>query len=439
VIGHTFRALVTGADEHQGLAVIRGLGLGGVEVVAAGAGPRCLGHRSKFATWKYEYASPSAEPARFVEDIIAIARETRPSVIVPSVETTLVLLNQARERVEAIAPLAAPAPEILEYALDKSRTVALAERLGVPVPRTAMGQTTEELLRGATSLTFPVAVKPRGNRFHASTANAVPFKSTYANTYAELMEILAPLGDDAGAILVQEFATGTGRCVAAVCRHGEPMELFAYARDREYPLSGGVSVVRRSIPLDAVLADHTTRLLTAIRWHGVAMVEFKHDEVTGRHVLMEINGRFQASTALSLDSGINLPLLAASLFAGWTPPHAARYRTGVTERWLRGDLLALRAALTTRHDPAPGRKVARAAVVRQFFTDFRRDVRFDEFWVSDPGPAAAEAGAIARMLLTWCVDAAKAVVRAIIPSSIRSRATTLRQGGSQTPAPSQTR
>jgi predicted ATP-grasp superfamily ATP-dependent carboligase len=435
VNGRPFRALVTGADEHQGLAVIRGLGLGGVEVVAAGAGQRCIGHRSKFATWKFRYTSPSEDAARFVEDILAIARDTRPAVIVPSVETTLVLLNQARERVEAIAPLAAPEPAILEYALDKGRTVALAERLGVPVPRTAMGPTLDSLLLSASELSFPVAVKPRGNGLHATTAHDVPFKSTYAANFAELKKILVPYARDAGAILVQEFARGTGRCVAAVCRHGESLELFAYAREREYPLSGGVSVLRRSIPLDAQLADFTSRLLRAIRWHGVAMVEFKHDAARDHYMLMEINGRFQASTALSLDAGINLPLLAASLFAGWTPPPPIRYKTGVSERWLRGDLLALRTALTTRSHAASGAQPPRLTVVRRFFADFNAEMRFDEFWPSDPQPAFAEARALVRLLASWCIDAVKAVARLVLPAGIRNSATTLRRAGSQTPAP----
>src|SRR5256885_7534625 len=45
----------------------------------------------------------------------------------------------------------------------------------------------------------------------------------------------------------------------------------------EFPLSGGVSVVRKSIPLDERLAAYTIALLRQIAWHGVAMVEFKYD------------------------------------------------------------------------------------------------------------------------------------------------------------------
>jgi len=96
----------------------------------------------------------------------------------------------------------------------------------------------------------------------------------YARTPEELQQALHPFAQDARALLVQEYAPGTGRCVAALCGRGEPLALLAYSREREFPLSGGVSVLRKTIPLDARLATHATTLLREIGWHGVAMVEF---------------------------------------------------------------------------------------------------------------------------------------------------------------------
>jgi predicted ATP-grasp superfamily ATP-dependent carboligase len=421
VVNAPFRALVTGADEHQGLAVIRGIGMGGVEVIAAGIKPGCLGQRSRYATLSECYAAPAADPDQFVEDVIAIAERTQPAVIVPSVESTLVLLNRARERVERIAPLAAPDAETLEFALDKSRTLALAERLGVPAPRTVSGANAEEVLDRAADLTYPVAIKPRGNALHEATLNAVPFKCSYARDRDELATVLAALGNDAGAVLVQEFARGTGRAVAAVCRHGEPLELFAYSRDRETPLSGGVSVVRTSIPVDDALRTYTTALLSAVRWHGVAMVEFKFDEPTGAYTLMEINGRFQASTALCLDAGINMPLLVASLYAGWTLPAPTAARIGMTERWLRGDLMALRGAIFGGPPRAPGPRPRRLAAARAFLHDFRRkDVCYDELHPGDTGPAMHELGTLAEMLGDWMIDGCRSFGRAVVRRSLRS-------------------
>ena len=387
--------LVTGADQHQGLAVIRGLGLAGIPVVACGAEPRSIGFYSRFAVAKACYTSPFSSPRGFVADILGVVRETGATLIIPTVESTLVVLNEWREVVERHARLAAPPHEVLEYAINKGKTLRLAQGLGVPVPRSAEGDSAEQVLRRAADLEFPVAIKPRGHGLHLTTANTLGFKVRYARTLDELRLLLQPFERDAGALLVQEYAAGVGRCVAALCRRGETLALFAYSREREFPLSGGVSVVRKSIPLDERLAAYATALLREIGWHGVAMVEFKYDPAADRYTLMEINGRFQASTALSLDAGINLPRLVAALYGIGELGPTPTYRVGIEERWLRGDLLALRDGLAGGRQrrltaPPAGTPPSRARVLWQFLRDFHPRMRYDEFKWYDWRPGAVE-------------------------------------------------
>ncbi len=405
------RILVTGAEEHQGLAVIRGLGRAGWHVIACGARRHSIGFASRFASASYRYPIAAADPDRFFDALMRVVRATRPALIVPSVETTLVVLNERRDEVERYAPLAAPPASTLEYAIDKGRTLHLARQLGIPAPRTACGASFEQVLHRARALTFPVAVKPRGHRLHASTANGVRFKSCYAESLDALVALLQPLQRDAAALLVQEYAPGVGRCVAAVCRDGTPLALFAYERDREYPLSGGVSVVRRSIRLDDTLRAHTTALLHAVGWQGIAMVEFKYDPRADQYRLMEINGRFQASTALSLEAGLNLPHLTACVFLGLPPTHPPRtdYRVGVRARWLRGDLMALRDAFTAsgvNATPDGGRHACdrRRRAATGFIADTLRGAHYDEFARDDWRPGLVELASLAAMLARWTLD-----------------------------------
>jgi predicted ATP-grasp superfamily ATP-dependent carboligase len=407
--------LVTGADQHQGLAVIRGLGLAGIPVVACGAEPRSIGFHSRFAVARACYTSPFSSPKAFVADILGAVRRTGVTLIIPTVESTLVVLNEWRAVVERHARLAAPPPEVLEYAINKGMTVRLAWELGVPVPRSVRGDSVEEVLRHAADLRFPVAIKPRGHGLHGTTANTLGFKVRYANTLDELRLVMQPFERDAGAVLVQEYAAGAGRCVAAVCRQGEPLVLFAYSREREFPLSGGVSVVRKSIPLDERLATYATSLLRKIGWHGVAMVEFKYDVAADRYTLMEINGRFQASTALSLDAGINLPRLVAALYGIGELGPTPSYRVGIEERWLRGDLLALHDGLggegRRRLTAAPAGAPPRTRVVGQFLHDFHPRMRYDEFKWYDWRPGAAEGFGLLLLCLEFLVSSLRRVGR----------------------------
>lgn len=398
--------LVTGADQHQGLAVIRALGMKGIAVIACGAGVHSLGCHSRYAASWFTYASPLVSKPRFIADVLSIVRRTKPMLILPSVESTLIALDECRHEFEPYSILAVPSSDVLSYAIDKSKTMALATRVGVPAPVTIRGDSCEEVLTRAGRLSFPVAVKPRGHQLYRATAHQIGFKVRYARTPADLRQILLSVKNDIPRVLVQQCIRGIGICVAAVASHGATVALFAYKRLREQPLTGGVSVLRESIALDERLRRHVVHLLAEIKWHGVAMVEFKYDPQEDRYTLMEINGRFQASTALSLDAGINLPSLVVDLYRDGKIESPSEYVIGVRERWLRGDLQALVGYLVgddtqpTKVNPLYSLPPKREVLIN-FLRDFRSGTKYDEFKLCDWKPAVLEGLGLGLMLGTW--------------------------------------
>jgi hypothetical protein len=279
------------------------------------------------------------------------------------------------------------------------------------------------MLARAGHLPFPVAVKPQGHRLYAGTAHEIGFKVRYARTLAELRQILVDVGDHLPHVLVQQCARGVGICVAAVASQGTTLALFAYKRLREQPFTGGVSVLRESISLDDRLRRYVVDLLAEIKWHGVAMVEFKYDPREDRYTLMEINGRFQASTALSLDAGINFPSLVVDLYQGGKIEAPSAYAIGVRERWLRGDLQALYGYLIG--DDSEPTKVnpqfslpSKREVLITWFRDFRPGTKYDEFKLCDWKPAVLEGLGLGMMIGRWL----KAALMAGMRSALRAAA-----------------
>jgi hypothetical protein len=143
------------------------------------------------------------------------------------------------------------------------------------------------------------------------------------------------------------------------------------------------------------------------------MVEFKYDPRDDRYTLMEINGRFQASTALSLDAGLNLPDLVARLFSGRDLGSPRAYRVGAEERWLEGDLLALRDYLMGAPPEANGldldprgRPPSKGSVLWRFIRDFRPGVKYDEFKWHDWKPGIVACGALLRIASEWIKEGA---------------------------------
>jgi len=125
----------------------------------------------------------------------------------------------------------------------------------------------------------------------------------------------------------------------------EAVASFSHKRLREKPPSGGVSVLRESIPVEPILKAHSERLLRALDWHGVAMVEFKRDNLAGSYKLMEVNGRFWGSLQLAIDAGVNFPSILAKIAVGEKIDPIKDYKIGVKTRWLWGDIDVLLALM----------------------------------------------------------------------------------------------
>ena len=70
------------------------------------------------------------------------------------------------------------------------------------------------------------------------------------------------------------------------------------------------------------LRNQAIRLLEALQWHRPAQVVFKVDPHYGSATLMEVNGRFWGTMDISIQAGVNFPLLACRMATTATSPHA---------------------------------------------------------------------------------------------------------------------
>jgi hypothetical protein len=228
-----------------------------------------------------------------------------------------------------------PPREQLEVSYDKRRTVELASKLEVPVPQTWLVRRAEESTNLPVS--FPCVVKASREGTGCKT---VSYCSNHAELSSATAQLLAILRGQAE-VLIQEFVNGVGFGFFALMRHGAPLRVFMHQRIREYPPSGGRSTAARAY-YSPRLKDLGVRLLSALKWHGVAMVEFKYSESRADFVLMEINGKFWGSLELGLSAGVNFGADLIRLFRGEALFYSEQYERDCEFYWpLDDDLLTL--------------------------------------------------------------------------------------------------
>jgi predicted ATP-grasp superfamily ATP-dependent carboligase len=387
--------LLTDGDQRSTLAAVRALGRGGFRVIVAASVTPSLAARSKYCSLGLHYPSPYADESAFVEAIGGAIAEHGVDLVIPMTDITSAILAERSSALPTGVRIATVDAATFWRASDKIALHELAVSLGVPSPTThVVGGIGERV--GADGLTFPCVLKPARSRLKTpdgwikTAVRSVGDEEEYTRLLATAPEFRYPF-------MIQRQIEGDGIGVFALCDHGETRMLFSHRRLREKPPWGGVSVLREAIAVDPVAADYARRLLRALGWHGVAMVEFKRERATGVPFLMEINGRFWGSLQLAIDAGLNFPVSLARLYFGEVVPEQHDYRVGVRSRWLLGDLDHLLMRVRAAGPAPPG-----SPSLGGLFIDFCRFIRPGTYYevesASDPGPALHELGSYVRAL-----------------------------------------
>lgn len=386
--------LVTDAGGNHALAVIRSLGRRGLRVAAAGGTRSSMGLYSRYCAARALYPDPGGGVGAFRESLARILERLRPALLMPMTERTLLALDADREAIASrvrLAPL--PPPATLEAVFDKRATLDLAASLGIPIPGTHVPGSLPELAALRARLTWPAVIKPRRSERRTDGGGiAAGGPAEYCFRPEDLEERFLAVHARAPWPLVQEFIPGEGYGVSALCRQGSVRALFAHRRLRMLRPTGSGSTLRESIAPPPAMAAAARALLGALRWHGVAMVEFKLDRRDGVAKLMEINGRFWNSLPLAIAAGVDFPHLLHRLAMDGDCEERIDYRVGVKCRWLAGDARQLLAVLRGRPAGWPDQFPARGRAILDFVRPAGRDVHYDDLWLGDPLPFFAALG-----------------------------------------------
>lgn len=328
--------LVTDGNERAALAVTRALGQVGIPVIVAAETEFSLTGASRYCTDKWKYPSPLNDSSGFIESIKNAIQIYGISSVFSISDSTTQVLARVKEEL-GLTGAAIPSWDSYDLVSDKYRLMELAKQLDVPIPDTLFVPNGNVDAIAEQITQYPVVVKPGRSlaqvdgSWTKTQVHFVSFRSQLTELYKRTSYLSSPS-------LIQRRVQGTGQGIFSLFDHGKPLALFAHRRIREKPPAGGVSVLRESIALSEPMTSYAVRLLEQVKWHGVAMVEFKVDRESGVPMLMEINGRFWGSLQLAIDAELNMPHLLHRMVNGVSEvvPRDS-YRVGTKSRWLLGD------------------------------------------------------------------------------------------------------
>ncbi len=291
------RVLITGMGGPAGISVLRGIADDPLDVYSADIDP--------FAAGLYLVAPerrvmlPRGDSPRFVGAVMDVCREHAIDVLVPTVDSELLPVAEARGEFEAAGvALVNPSAETLRMCLDKWALHQRCEGV-VRVPASAVvdGDFDPALIE------LPVIVKPRSG----SGSRGIRLISD--------RDELAAVARD-GTQLVQEHLPGPEHSLDVLARR-DGRVLAVVPRER-LKVDSGIAVTAR-VTRDEQLESFGRTVAERIGLVGVGNVQVKQ-AAGGEPALLEVNPRFPGSMPLTIAAGVNMPALAVREALGQPMP-----------------------------------------------------------------------------------------------------------------------
>ena len=399
--------LLLGSVPRITIPIARSLHRHGVEVEVASFSNIESPPRSTAISAFHRLASPGdptdGQPSTLTQ-LTRLISERHYDMLVPVNDPALAFISEHDAPLRELLYVACPPPEVVKRVLNKSLTVEFARLAGIHTPSTFRISNVFDLHGLADQLHFPLVAKPHDK------SGEMQFKVRYFQTYQSLHQALADDERLGSSLLLQEFVVGDGVGIEVLMHRGEALAIFQHRRVKEVPASGGVAAIAIAESPEPMLIDQALKLLRALEWEGVAMVEFRYDGTQRRSALLEVNGRYWGTSALPIQAGMDFPWYEWQIAHGEKPSVPTSYAIGARWRWTAGYVDRWYGLAKTSI-----RNALRNGALLKELVPSRTDLSSrDAIWdPTDPMPAIFE---LLRTVKNLAVSDARAILRALNPA-----------------------
>ncbi|KPJ67038.1 MAG: hypothetical protein AMJ43_06140 [Coxiella sp. DG_40] len=324
---------------NTGLGIIRALGSNAVPIVAIYYQKRDMGYVSKYVKEKVLAPHPEESEKQFIDLLIDCANCYGNGILIPADDATLVAVSKNKALLSNYYIVACPEWTIAQRFINKKYTYKLAESIGIPVPKTIVPQNKNDVEEYAESTTYPCLVKPCQSHRYFEVFRRKMLK---VENVEQLMSAYKQASEAGMEVLLQEYIPGedsAGVNYNSYYWDNKPLVEFTAEKVRLSPPEFGVPGVLVSKHIPEVFSPGR-KILQALGYNGYSCTEFKKDARDGVYKLMEVNGRHNRSSLLSVKCGINFPLIEYNHRVLGEIPSAINYRKRIYWIDLTKDLVA---------------------------------------------------------------------------------------------------
>lgn len=244
---------------------------------------------------------------KYIQGVVELISKESYDLLLPFGNNACHAICMAQESVKKHIKILTPSKRSHQIAYNKYLTYKHCRKINIPVPQTFSQFKEDDLTAIANSLLFPVVIK-------TISGTGVKRGLRYANSIKELIKQFNVLNKgnksigDKPNLIIQEFIPGYIHDACAVAADGKVLQSLTQVRHWMYPITGGVGAINYTTKNESV-RDLAEKVLESLSWSGPAQIEFKYDERDHQYKLIEINPKFWGTLDLSIQSGVNFPLI----------------------------------------------------------------------------------------------------------------------------------
>lgn len=234
----------------------------------------------------------------YIDDLLRICKEDSIDLIIPTIDTDLMILSDNKERFEKIGTrVMVSAPDKIRICRDKKNTFSFFKKCGLKAPEHVMDW--KEYNGG-----YPAFIKPKDG---SSSINAFKIENV------KELEVYANHVDD---YIVQPFIEGREYTIDIFCDwEGKPLSIVP--RERVQVRAG--EVLKTRIDMDQTMIDEAVTMCREFKPCGPMTVQLIRQNGTGHDYFIEINPRFGGGAPLSMKAGARSAESILRLLNGETP------------------------------------------------------------------------------------------------------------------------
>jgi D-aspartate ligase len=310
---------------YNGLSILQELGSKGISCFAMDC-KRSVGTFTRFAKFK-KCPDPLHHENEFIDFLYDFCKSQKiKPVLIPTNDKWAHAISKHKTRLQEVSLPCVADFDVISKLINKDEFYRIGQSKQYMTPLTWD-------VDNPGDLKFPAVAKPVFRGISSNTTDTGKFsflennRLTLINNQQELSAFLEKAGNYKIHMIIQQYVRGMSDAMYTVGiyadKNSELKAIFTGRKVRGYPADSGDNIVGESCKVPEILIENTRRIVTEMKYTGIAEFEYKKDAETGEFYLIEINPRAWSWIGITPWCGVNIPLIAYQDMAEIKPSEKA--------------------------------------------------------------------------------------------------------------------